>query len=952
MPIDAYAADIKTAQQDPLKVQQDRLWYKFRQMLEDLRRDELGLDLTYDHIAKGLDLSRQRLYKFMKEPEQGLPIQRYNVLKLWEYITDPDSTSAQLSAAARQKRQALRQREPRLCDRLLEAAGFLPTGQMNQGSSAQVMRVQRRLTSPLISDSQIGDITDTILNVISDKGAYLLNTSEAGTASDHITADQARFWPQNALQVDAATPVAQSYQQTIDRFVKLGKLRFCPQELFELYQGIDENHALNLDTNEPKAIDCELQTVSILLRNLLHNPLGDRLELRRDLEKRLEVEYDTSEHWLRTRQPAPQQQDGKTETNGSVPAAPKHFPPVIDALATFYIAGKSGNLPSDRLPLTFRYASSSTHVEAVLIAVSDGMGSFLSPTSLTMDRLQVKSLGESSESLVRVSVTLAAKAQGQSAKTYQGLWVEQNTILGILQATTQAATSWFERYLGSTHLQTFYQLCERASQVQRSLDSSVVQIFNAREFGALSTISHAFEFERVKDTIEQDVVKALQTLTQDFRALLQSPLDENRIPPSDEQWYRTYCQEHQVKLDRKNLLARVTLAYAQLTSDRPLQARETLDDLNNKLYRGDFEETTNPRFASMTALYVSARTHYRIMVGSPELDKLRQRLPNERVTQRGIIFEDFREYTQTVRQGVIDFEVYLAAGSFCAAMALISFYYATPANTPNVDVEVAQAIDLFLRSSHYAAKIGYRQQATRHLCFASRLSARMGTPEYHKDAVSLLSLGRRVIDSESLSLKPASFTLYLTQAEIYLLSQPKPHRVDRADLLNALTCALYACKLVRMPRIDPDQSDQLFSSAQVETMYALYRVLDALSHGRPSYTLEALCSELGEPPCAKVPDGMIVIAASAAPPLADELPPLVKDVPDPQLLLKELLKDLLCIGNFSCAQVVDILQKRLVGQLNRWHRAYRGSSHFDDPDGAEHPMAEAVRKKSFLGRLS
>ena len=932
MPEDAPLPNADKSQYSALKTEQNTLWRRFHQLLEDLKSEKRGLSLTYDHIAKGLDLSRQRLYMFMKNPEQGLPIQRYNVLGLWEYITNPEVGG---DAATAERRQRLRREEPYLRNQLLEAAGFLPVSPNQPELSGQIARIQRRLTSPLVDEDQLGDIPETILNLLSDRGTTLLRQSTRPAnvaASEPFTVAEAKQWPCSIeeLKLTPNSSVVQAYQQSIERFAEVGKISFSLQELFELYQGLDEHYALNAEGPQIRVIDCQFRSVSVLLTEQ-SEPLPEGMVSDR-LRQQLETEYFQSEGWLRPQSPKQPNTDQK-------PTPPRRYPPVISASATVQIQPSSGEL-------MVRYASSSTHIEAVLIALSEGLGSFLSRDSLTMDRMYVRSLGKSTESLVRASVTLSeAISNAPVSRTYEGLWVEQNAILCILQATSLAATRWLERCVGQAHLAPFYDLCSQVSRVQQTLAASIVKVFDIRDFRALTddaplrvklSPTSPANCDLIEDPIQkrlqQDVIKELQRLAKAFRDLLQQPLDEAHVTPINESWYKTYRAAHHVKLDRKNLLAKVTLAHAQLTSAYPQQASHLLEELNNKLYRGDFAETTDPRFAAITALFVAAQTHYSLMASSEALQDLCQRPLSERVSVQDRIFEDFRTYTETVREGVIDFEIYLAAGSFCAAMALVTFYV-PPCGGLNPRHELEQALSLFIRSAHYAAKIGHKQQARRYLCYASRLSARLDRSGTQSEAAGLLMMGRQVTSVSEPFPQPADFHLYLTQAELYLLS-PTQGKDSSERRLKSLTCALWAYKLIHAPCLSALGAATALSISQLDAAYGLCRVLSAIADDHPPLTLSNLKDQLK--------------AIDSSRPLRDinrAARPLVETVQHPQDTLAELIQ-LDC----TCREAADYLQEITVNQLNRWHQDYRQFHQLENDDAAEHCLAAIIRSGQFLGK--
>ncbi|MBD2023481.1 hypothetical protein H6F80_03440, partial [Leptolyngbya sp. FACHB-711] len=134
--------------------EQQRLWQQLHDVLEQLKAD---LEATHVELAQGLQISRQPLVSFMQAPEKrSLPIHRANLVKLWDFLTDPALLEhKKISETAKQKRHQFRQQG---ADRLLEAAGFCPVSQPNFSPLNRSSREQQiqRITSMLASLPDIG----------------------------------------------------------------------------------------------------------------------------------------------------------------------------------------------------------------------------------------------------------------------------------------------------------------------------------------------------------------------------------------------------------------------------------------------------------------------------------------------------------------------------------------------------------------------------------------------------------------------------------------------------------------------------------------------------------------------------------------------------------------------------------------------------------------------------
>lgn len=101
--------------------EQQNAWRSLAFEFERLNND-YGASIA--EMAQGLQISRQRLYDFLRSPERGMSICRADLIRLWDVLTDSDKmASRKLSTENRHKRKELRKQGP---DRLLLSVGFLP----------------------------------------------------------------------------------------------------------------------------------------------------------------------------------------------------------------------------------------------------------------------------------------------------------------------------------------------------------------------------------------------------------------------------------------------------------------------------------------------------------------------------------------------------------------------------------------------------------------------------------------------------------------------------------------------------------------------------------------------------------------------------------------------------------------------------------------------------------
>ena len=225
-------------------------WKIFLQKLKELK-DQIGC--TNDDLASGLGVSRQKYYQFSKDPTSGLPIDRANVLEMWDYLT-------------KDKTEQFRRTEVHTLDELLEAAGFRSTRGDKPNPSFE--RIKSRLESPWIQDSTVlSRLVDDIIDLILDRGKNPSPKSKDEQKTYYSIA-KAKRWPEAEENLRAWTNsrTTKRYLQQIDKFVCSGKVKFCADELFELYQGILENQRFRTFSIDLEAIDCRFDTISFSLQ--------------------------------------------------------------------------------------------------------------------------------------------------------------------------------------------------------------------------------------------------------------------------------------------------------------------------------------------------------------------------------------------------------------------------------------------------------------------------------------------------------------------------------------------------------------------------------------------------------------------------------------------------------------------------------------------------------------
>ncbi len=691
--------------------QQQENWKSFSEKLKDLK-DQIGCN--NDDLASGLGISRQKYYQFLKDPGSGLPIDRANVLELWDYLT-------------KDKGKQFRLGETQILDELLEAAGFRST--LNTNPSFE--RIRSRLEGPWIQDSTVlCRLVDDIIDLILDRGSSPCLESK-DDQTNYCSIAEAKKWPEKYLKGGINLRAQEQYIQQIDKFVYFGKVKFCADELYELYQGILENQrfrAFNLDF---EAIDCQFRTISF--------SLPEEAKIDANI-----IEIDVAQLCREAEQELHAHQSSDSLPNQTLLPT---FPAVINASVTFNLRDgtKDHTNPETSKRVTFSYASACTHLESILVALSNGLGYFLSESlladgsrTLKLGGLFMRALGDRTDSLTRISATLI----DEEGTIHQGLWVEQNMILGFLQANAAAALSWFSEQLndGKT-LSKFIEICSRSAEVDQNLYNYIDSVYNYGEHEKIPG-----EKRKILDTDREttsSVIEKLKNLIDKTKELVNDIEDIKQIVLAQPQPNKIlkYLDNYRARLDTKNLLAQTAMAYAYLNQGELKylkKADKNLVSLRNKLYRGELSMTGDRHLIPTTILYESSRMLFDMITDKNELLQHRKwrSLPAIEILQDPI--KELSEYAEKNNTGIIDFDVYLAASLFFHIVGLAEFYIG---GSDEIDF-LNSAIDKFIKSSHYSAQIGCLQRAARCLCYASRIYSRLAN---HKTAAHLIESAKKLL---------------------------------------------------------------------------------------------------------------------------------------------------------------------------------------------------------------
>ncbi|MEM9092826.1 MAG: hypothetical protein AAGC93_29375, partial [Cyanobacteria bacterium P01_F01_bin.53] len=385
------------------KEQRSRFWEELNQQLDHLHQN-YGVAVT--ELAEGLGVSRQKLYDFKSTPEKGLPIDRIDLIILWEWLTDPEALEGKrLSAETRKKREELRQEG---VDPLLKAAGFLSTfGDTGSNDSQTAVskidssfkRVEARLSSPWIEDDiRRAQIINSILDEVKAQGRL-----DKTLHTQPISAADALNWLKGDPLHITDQILIRAYQKQIWLLARSGKNQFVGVELFELYQNLLEYQSIpNYSGARVDIIDCQFPILSAPLPTSVQRAFEVFSPIYQQAESALlNLLCDLG------------------SLNSNIPET--KLPPVASFTPVVRASIKSQFEDCEK-PTVWRYSSTGTHLENMLSAITYGLGH-----SLEITGFSVQATGSTSKSLARVSIGLAERNDdGNISRVYQGWWVDSN----------------------------------------------------------------------------------------------------------------------------------------------------------------------------------------------------------------------------------------------------------------------------------------------------------------------------------------------------------------------------------------------------------------------------------------------------------------------------------------------------------------------------------------------
>jgi tetratricopeptide (TPR) repeat protein len=560
---------------------------------------------------------------------------------------------------------------------------------------------------------QLSTLVEDIIKIISDRfGATNSDMEESVTtiyALEKYVEDNFGF---------AEDCTRQKLNYAIQRFCSLGKISFSEKELIELFNSIQENEILNrqIKTPIPRVISCDFETLSTL-----NPPKGIFC-------KKYIGEFEC------------ELLDGEVFKHDYILTTELLQNPVMKVTIQCQFQESTHTLK-------WIHSSTSTHIDNMLAAVKVGLG-----CPLKVLGLSTQALSDNSQALARATVSLSHGEDSTTSKTYLGLWVDVNNLLGIIQSMILAVNSWlYCEYF--QNISDYHKTCVEINTIQIRFDQLSEKLSG---YGFKYTGSELLEKEDDYLRELDGVIKSIQTLQADLCGEFENPAQERRVI-NIEGLPDEIIHEYQKQLKKHEINAHLIKIRYFFLKGLHKKASKELDDL---LQRKEFKLEN---FSIESNLDTRCPTEYDILSVILTSELINSQLFScsriEHLEQLGWLkptvercLEVIRRYIRYQNHGSIDYDSYFAASEICGRAARFILYCSN-----NVK-EFQDAILLFEQASFYAYRIGNTSRSSAWLVHACRSCIRLNDTE---QAEQLLQRAQILLDTGISNDKKYREVLYL-----------------------------------------------------------------------------------------------------------------------------------------------------------------------------------------------
>ncbi|MBD2771436.1 hypothetical protein [Iningainema tapete] len=644
--------------------------------------DKMGA--TQVELSKGMGVSRPVVIDFLNKEKERLPVDRQGLIELCKSLQSSRTSKRKSKTEGEKNSQAIESNPDELrellrdtgVDELLESAGFLP-------ENTNIIRVTRKKffqVAQVVALLEFLDVEDLLpttqefLAIASNKIASkkLFQKHLRYQENDCLEYLINHLWESHpTLGLKLRLEVIDKLQQTWERLKAGGKTSFTQQEAIALFLSIVIKEQMPKDTANLRirVQKLEFQTLS---RDI------NAEEEYSDLYQRFVQVGHQAECDLNT--------PGSCSTMQLEAKSLDSLTPVIMAIVTcsFNYDGKSNEL------IEWIYTSGNTIVENAIGACSLHMGLTEEIANVS---ILTKTLDSSIDSLVETTVILGNKQQ------YQGIWVDRDSMITMLQAMFYAAKQWLidRDTNGELDIEIYGSVCKALSELRKRL-TKARRAFQKFQF--LDKECQSVEIKKIADTARNELKKIPK---------------ENIYFSYRLNFYRCYFLAKRLELRLSNFQGNI--------SNAQLLIQEI-----NQVFEED--QKVKQELVPIQALIQSEIYLYKLSCGhEPDLFAESKR-------SKWLGLEAWKKKIRdAIKPGSCykdpGWDVYLALSEIHGNVARIELDLCDDKST------LLEAAENFLRAAHYALRIGLVQRASRWLAFAGRVWVRLGDSNLPRQASKL-----------------------------------------------------------------------------------------------------------------------------------------------------------------------------------------------------------------------
>lgn len=710
---------------------------------------------TQMELSEGMDVSRPVVINFLtKGKNQRLPVNRKSLIKLCESLQKGKASKKKLKTEIESKLQENESDVNKLpnpekmrellgkigVDELLESAGFLPektkTIRVTPERFFQVAQVVALLE--FLEFEDLVSTTQEFLAIASNKIAIaskkLVLENSNSQNDDYLTSlihslqnDSKQNETHPTLGLKLRLGVIDKLQRTWSKLKAGGKTNFTQQEAIRLFMSIaiKEQMPKNVPNLHIRVQKTEFQTLSKSIN--IEDDYKDLYD--RFVQRAYKAEDDLKTPDSELEQ---QEQENYRKTPGSDLKNSKQdkffdlLNPVIMAIVT---CSFNYNEESQEL-IEWIYTSGNTILENAIGACSLHLG-------LTEDiskiNISTKTLDSSIDSLVETTVMLG------NEQNYQGIWVDRDSMITMLQAIVYAAKQWLADQ--STKNQIDIEIYVSACKALADLRTRLTKVRKAfQNFQFLDDECKPAEINKIAD-IAKDELKKLPKQKIYFSYRLN--------------FYRCYFVAKRLELRLSNTQGNIS------------NLKSLIEEIKKVI---EEDEDVKKELVPIQALIQSEIYLYELSCGhEPNLFECKQR-------SNWLQLESWkRKIKSAIKQGSCykdpGLDIYKALSEIYGNAARIEFYLSDDKET------LEKAADDFLRAAHYALRIGSTQRVTRWLALAGRVWIRLGDSQLSIQAYKLADklANADLTTGHSQNFREAVLSeIYLLHGEYLLLIQNEP----------------------------------------------------------------------------------------------------------------------------------------------------------------------------------